>query len=175
MLYRRCWDGLPQNRPNMEIVLSELVELLAAEQINPRPAAPRPISPRPPRPLSSESMIAPSTPFPYDNDVTIQSSPENTTHMRPASPPSQRPPARQSIAQGLAPKGQNIPSVPIRDRSGVRVSFIDNQPSKDPKANGVAGGMEQSRGAADNNQQVNGAKPNVRVPPMTVPDSPTVS
>ncbi|KAK3831219.1 MAG: kinase-like domain-containing protein, partial [Linnemannia gamsii] len=24
MLYRRCWDGLPQNRPNMEIVLSEL-------------------------------------------------------------------------------------------------------------------------------------------------------
>ncbi|KAH7053726.1 kinase-like domain-containing protein, partial [Linnemannia elongata] len=24
MLYRRCWDGLPQNRPNMEFVLSEL-------------------------------------------------------------------------------------------------------------------------------------------------------
>ncbi|KAF9123720.1 hypothetical protein BGX30_001285 [Mortierella sp. GBA39] len=176
MLYRRCWDGLPQNRPNMEIVLSELVELLAAEQINPRLAAPRPISPRPPRPLSSESMIAPSTPFPYDNDTTIQSSPENTTHMRPASPPSQRPPgARQSIAQGLAPKGQNIPSVPIRDRSGVRVSFIDNQPSKDPKANGAANGMEQSRGPTDNNYQVNGAKPNVRIPPMTVPDSPTVS
>ncbi|KAG0269110.1 hypothetical protein BGZ95_002191, partial [Linnemannia exigua] len=134
MLYRRCWDGLPQNRPNMEIVLSELVELLAAEQINPRLAAPRPISPRPPRPLSSESMIAPSTPFPYDNEATVQSSPENTTHMRPASPPSQRPPGpRQSIAQGLAPKGQGIPSVPIRDRSGVRVSFIDNQHPKDSK------------------------------------------
>ncbi|ORZ20856.1 kinase-like domain-containing protein, partial [Lobosporangium transversale] len=24
MLYRRCWDGLPQNRPTMDIVLSEL-------------------------------------------------------------------------------------------------------------------------------------------------------
>ncbi|KAF9907358.1 hypothetical protein EC991_011007 [Linnemannia zychae] len=172
MLYRRCWDGLPQNRPNMEIVLSELVELLAAEQINPRAAAPRPISPRPPRPLSSESMLAPSTPFPYDNDATVQSSPENTTHMRPASPPSQRPAGnRQSIAQGLAPKGQGIPSVPIRDRSGVRVSFIDNQPAKDSKANGAAN-------VDNSNQQVNGAKaiaPNGRVQPMTVPDSPTVS
>ncbi|KAF9101806.1 hypothetical protein BGX29_005248 [Mortierella sp. GBA35] len=171
MLYRRCWDGLPQNRPNMEIVLSELVELLAAEQINPRPAAPRPISPRPPRPLSSESMIAPSTPFPYDNDATVQSSPESTTYVRPASPPSQRPVApRQSIAQGLAPKGQGIPSVPIRqDRSGVRVSFIDNQPTKDPKANGnVAGATEQNRSAVDK-------VPNARAPSMAVPDSPTVS
>ncbi|KAF9928783.1 hypothetical protein FBU30_002103 [Linnemannia zychae] len=176
MLYRRCWDGLPQNRPNMEIVLSELVELLAAEQINPRPAAPRPISPRPPRPLSSESMIAPSTPFPYDNDAAVQSSPENTTHMRPASPPSQRPAgARQSIAQGLAPKGQAIPSVPIRDRSGVRVSFIDNQPSRDPKVNGATVDTEQSKNAADNNQQANGTRLAANASSAAVPDSPTVS
>ncbi|KAF8941459.1 hypothetical protein BGZ58_008734 [Dissophora ornata] len=137
MLYRRCWDGLPQNRPTMDIVLSELVELLAAEQCNPRTAPPRPISPRPPRPLSSESMAQPSTPFPYDNESTLQSSPENTTPMRPASPHSQRPGARQSIAPGLAPggQGQGVPSVPpVRpDRTGVRVSFAGPS-AKDAKA-----------------------------------------
>ncbi|KAG0038072.1 hypothetical protein BGZ82_001145 [Podila clonocystis] len=149
MLYRRCWDGLPQNRPNMDIVLSELVELLAAEQINPRPAAPRPISPRPPRPLSSESMIAPSTPFPYDD---AHPSPENTNHMRPASPPS-RPNARQSFAQ-LGPLAQNIPSVPIRqlDRTGAgagtgagaRVSFVGDQPPKDIKLGDQAKARQQN-------------------------------
>ncbi|KAI9233818.1 MAG: kinase-like domain-containing protein [Podila humilis] len=134
MLFRRCWDGLPQNRPNMDIVLSELVELLAAEQTNPRPAAARPISPRPPRPLSGESMIAPSTPFPYDNNDNLPS-PESTNHMRPASPPS-RPNVRQSFAQ-LGPLAQNIPSVPVRQPdstgAGARVSFVGEQLPKDIK------------------------------------------
>ncbi|KAG0197431.1 hypothetical protein BGX28_009068 [Mortierella sp. GBA30] len=131
MLYRRCWDGLPQNRPQMDIVLSELVELLASEQINPRPAALRPTSPRPPRPLSSDSMMAPGMTVPYENDATLQSSPENTNHMRPVSPPMLvRPGARQSFAQGMAPLVQQaVPSVPIRqDRSGVRVSFLGDFP-----------------------------------------------
>ncbi|KAG0258496.1 hypothetical protein BG011_003269 [Mortierella polycephala] len=190
MLYRRCWDGLPQNRPNMDIVLSELVELLAAEQINPRPAAPRPISPRPPRPLSGESMLAPSTPFPYDNDHTLQSSPENTTHMRPASPPSppsQRPGVRQSLAQGLLPVGHGIPSVPIRqDRTGARVSFLGDQQNKEAKANGVAmTHADQVKNAHinGNNTKVNmnvnnGNRPagtNGHVAPTPVPDSPTVT
>ncbi|KAG9325965.1 hypothetical protein KVV02_005809 [Mortierella alpina] len=187
MLYRRCWDGLPQNRPNMEIVLSELVELLAAEQINPRAAAPRPISPRPPRPLSGESMIAPSTPFPYDNDAPLQSSPENTNYMRPASPPSQWPGARQSFAQGLTPLGQGIPSVPIRqDRTGARVSFMGgDQPAK---ANGgPAQAADQTRNPSNANNNNNNdnndttpanARPNptnARPTPATLPDSPTVT
>ncbi|KAF9189457.1 hypothetical protein BGZ51_009568 [Haplosporangium sp. Z 767] len=187
MLYRRCWDGLPQNRPNMDIVLSELVELLAAEQINPRPAAPRPISPRPPRPLSGESMLAPSTPFPYDNDPTLQTSPEGTTHMRPASPPSQRPGVRQSPAQGLLPVGHGIPSVPIRqDRTGARVSFMGDQQIKDTKANGVAvTHADQVKNAHINgnnakvNMNVNNtnkpAATNGHVAPVPVPDSPTVT
>ncbi|KAF9345118.1 hypothetical protein BGX26_003510 [Mortierella sp. AD094] len=157
MLYRRCWDGLPQNRPSMDIVLSELVELLAAEQINPRSAAPRPISPRPPRPLSCESVVAPSTPFPYDNDPAIQSSPENSMPMRPSSPP-QRQGARQSIAQGLTP----VPSVPAhvrQDRTGARVSFIGDQPNRDGKVNNAKP-----------------ATPNGRVvPSAALPDSPTVA
>ncbi|KAF8953345.1 hypothetical protein BGZ46_003231, partial [Entomortierella lignicola] len=120
MLYRRCWDGLPQNRPSMDIVLSELVELLAAEQINPRPAAPRPISPKPPRPLSSESMIAPSTPFPYDNDPA----PENAA-----------PPQRGGL--NPAPSG-------VRDGAAARVSFVGDQlpktdQGKDAKAKQVNG------------------------------------
>ncbi|KAF9189434.1 hypothetical protein BGZ51_009610 [Haplosporangium sp. Z 767] len=138
MLYRRCWDGLPQNRPQMDIVLSELVELLASEQINPRPAALRPSSPRPARPLSSDSMVAPSI---YDNESTLQSSLENADHMRPASPPSlaMRPGVRQSFGQGMAPLvQQTIPSVPIRqDRSGVRVSFLGEPLVKDNSANGM--------------------------------------
>ncbi|KAG0050080.1 hypothetical protein BGZ89_003970, partial [Linnemannia elongata] len=153
MLYRRCWDGLPQNRPNMEFVLSELNEPLVA----------------------GESMIAHSTPFSYDNDVIIQSSLQSMTHMGSASPPSQQPPAPQSISLGLAPKCQNIHSVPIHDRPGVRVSFIDNKASKDSTANGVASSMEQSRGAVDNYHQINSAKPSAPTPPMPVPDSPTVS
>ncbi|KAG0202600.1 hypothetical protein BGX28_004916 [Mortierella sp. GBA30] len=200
MLYRRCWDGLPQNRPNMDIVLSELVELLAAEQINPRPAAPRPISPRPPRPLSGESMIAPSTPFPYDNDAsTLPSSPENTNHMRPASPPNQWPGAgaRQSFAQGLAPLGQGIPSVPIRqDRTGARMSVLEPA-----KANGISI-TDQGKNATNannaintnnnnnnniiiinnnnnnNNNNINTNKPsetNGRPTPVPLPDSPTVT
>ncbi|KAG0262258.1 hypothetical protein BG011_000164 [Mortierella polycephala] len=138
MLYRRCWDGLPQNRPQMDIVLSELVELLASEQVNPRPAAPRPSSPRPARPLSSDSMVAPSI---YDNESTLQSSLENTDHMQSASPPSlaMRPGARQSFGQGMVPLvQQTIPSVPIRqDRSGVRVSFLGESLVKDNSANGM--------------------------------------
>ncbi|KAF9412434.1 hypothetical protein BGZ94_001043 [Podila epigama] len=186
MLYRRCWDGLPQNRPNMDIVLSELVELLAAEQANPRPAAPRPISPRPPRPLSSESMIAPSTPFPYDNDVhnhantPLQSSPENTTHMRPASPPTQRNGMRQSFAQ-LAPLAQGIPSVPIRqDRTGARVSFVgDLAPTKDVKsAVGGGPGVPTDQAKANhrhhNNNHHNHPNANQNGPTL-IPDSPTVS
>jgi len=142
MLYRRCWDGLPQSRPQMEIVLSELVELLASEQINPRPAAPRPRSPRPTRPLSSDSMVAPSVSFPYEHDTVGQSSPENTNHVRPASPPSlQRPGARQSFA-GLGPLAlQTIPSVPIRtDRSGARVSYLGEPIVKEAHANGHSKG-----------------------------------
>ncbi|KAF9572804.1 hypothetical protein EC968_009443 [Mortierella alpina] len=140
MLYRRCWDGLPQNRPQMEIVLSELVELLASEQINPRPAAPRPMSPRPARPLSSDSMVAPGTTYPYDNESAQQSTLENTNHMRPASPsvvlrPGIRP---QSFAQGMAPLvPQGAPLVPPRpDRSEVRVSFLGDLPSRDSLVNG---------------------------------------
>ncbi|KAF9438523.1 hypothetical protein BGZ76_007197 [Entomortierella beljakovae] len=147
MLYRRCWDGLPQNRPQMEIVLSELVELLASEQINPRSAALRPRSPRPARPLSSDSMIAPST-VTYETDVNLQSSPENSTYVRPASPPSiiLRPGVRQSFGQGMVPlvPPQPVPSVPIRqDRSGVRVSFL-GEPLKEPIVNGnnKANGVE---------------------------------
>ncbi|KAI1314738.1 hypothetical protein EDD11_001752 [Mortierella claussenii] len=169
MLYRRCWDGLPQNRPSMDIVLSELVELLAAEQINPRAAAARPISPRPPRPLSSESMVAPSTPFPYENEAAIQSSPENTTPMRPASPPTQRPGVRQSIAQGLTP----VPSVPPvhQDRGGVRVSFLGDLP---PRA-GTPTEQGKNGGDAKANVPAKPAAPNGRVAPTPLPDSPTVS
>ncbi|KAF9157477.1 hypothetical protein DFQ26_008701 [Actinomortierella ambigua] len=152
MLYRRCWDGLPQNRPTMEIVLSELVEMLAAEQRNPRLAPPRPRSPKPSRPLSSDSLIAPSTPFPYDNES--QSSPENTNHVRPESPvvPNARlPPRQQSIAQ-IAEAVQGIPSVPSLPeptRTGMRVSFIDNlEPGKE-KA-----GKESPSGANNNNNAV---------------------
>ncbi|KAF9985072.1 hypothetical protein BGZ75_003366 [Mortierella antarctica] len=140
MLYRRCWDGLPQNRPQMEIVLSELVELLASEQINPRPAAPRPMSPRPARPLSSDSMVAPGTTYPYENESVQQSTLENSNHMRPASPsvvlrPGVRP---QSFAQGMAPLvPQGAPLVPPRpDRSEVRVSFLGDLPSRDNHVNG---------------------------------------
>ncbi|KAI1316800.1 hypothetical protein EDD11_009466 [Mortierella claussenii] len=137
MLYRRCWDGLPQNRPQMDIVLSELVELLASEQINPRPAAPRPRSPRPARPLSSDSMVAPSSLFPYDNDTALQSSPENTHHMRPG--------VLQSFGQGMAPLvSPGAPPVRIRqDRSGARVSFLgepvarESQGSSPNKTNGT--------------------------------------
>ncbi|KAF9381495.1 hypothetical protein CPC16_009825, partial [Podila verticillata] len=134
MLYRRCWDGLPQSRPQMDIVLSELVELLAAEQISPRPAAPRPRSPRPPRPLSSDSMIAPST-YAYEND-----SPENSTQVGSSMPTLLRPASvRQSFGQGMAPlvHHQDIPSVPIRqDRTGVRVSFLGDPVVKDITTNG---------------------------------------
>ncbi|KAF9949644.1 hypothetical protein BGZ72_008604 [Mortierella alpina] len=140
MLYRRCWDGLPQNRPQMEIVLSELVELLASEQINPRPAAPRPRSPRPARPLSSDSMVAPGTTYPYENDSTQQATLENTHHMRPVSPtivlrPGVRP---QSFAQGMAPLvPQGAPLIPPRpDRSEVRVSFLGDLPPRDNHVNG---------------------------------------
>ncbi|KAG0095674.1 hypothetical protein BGZ93_005588 [Podila epicladia] len=129
MLYRRCWDGLPQNRPQMDIVLSELVELLAAEQISPRPAAPRPRSPRPLRPLSSDSLIAPST-YTYETD-----SPENSIQVGSSMPTLLRPASvRQSFGQGMAPlvHHQDIPSVPIRqDRTGVRVSFLGEPVAKD--------------------------------------------
>ncbi|KAF9979309.1 hypothetical protein BGZ73_000003 [Actinomortierella ambigua] len=136
MLYRRCWDGLPQNRPTMEIVLSELVEMLAAEQRNPRLAPPRPRSPKPSRPLSSDSLIAPSTPFPYDNEA--HSSPENTNYVRPESPvvPNARPATRQqpqSIAQ-IAEAVQGIPSVPSipeTPRTGMRVSFVGGPEPKE--------------------------------------------
>ena len=173
MLYRRCWDGLPQNRPNMDIVLSELVEMLAAEQLNPRPAANRPISPRPLRPLSSDSMVAPSTPFPYDNETTLQSSPENTTHMRPASPPSKGPAARQSLA-GLAQVGQGIPSVPIRDRSGVRVSFIGDQPAKATKAAADMDKRTARNSNADQGHASGDKATNRPVASIPFPDSPTV-
>ncbi|KAF9158943.1 hypothetical protein BGX21_003579 [Mortierella sp. AD011] len=156
MLYRRCWDGLPQNRPSMDIVLSELVELLAAEQINPRPAAPRPMSPRAPRPLSCESVAAPSTPFPYDNDPAIQSSPENSTPMHPSSPSQRQQGARQSIAQGLNP----VPSVPPvrQEHAGVRAP------------NGAA---QTEHGKANNAKP---AAPIGRVQPSAaLPDSPTVA
>ncbi|KAF9582211.1 hypothetical protein BGW38_000500 [Lunasporangiospora selenospora] len=152
MLYRRCWDGLPQNRPQMEIVLSELVELLAAEQLNPRTAESRPRSPRQ-RPLSSDSMVAPST---YDNDVALQSSPENSTHVRPAS--LLRPSVRQSFAQGMAPLMQGIPAVPIRqDRSGVRVSFLGEPIAKDSYTNG----FQRANGVSDTGKP-GGAKPTQR-------------
>ncbi|KAG0043983.1 hypothetical protein BGZ83_010797, partial [Gryganskiella cystojenkinii] len=180
MLYRRCWDGLPQSRPNMDIVLSELVEMLAAEQANPRPAANRPVSPRPLRPLSSDSMIAPSTPFPYDNDTTLQSSPENTNHVRPASPPSKGPAARQSLA-GIAQTGQGIPSVPIRDRSAVRVSFVSDQPPAKaaPKtANGPT--LEPTKKVAKNGnveqeQAKDNKATNLPLASIPFPDSPTVT
>ncbi|CAO3572980.1 unnamed protein product [Mortierella alpina] len=140
MLYRRCWDGLPQNRPQMEIVLSELVELLASEQINPRPAAPRPMSPRPARPLSSDSMVAPGTTYPYENESAQQSTFENTHHLRPASPsvvlrPGVRP---VSFAQGMAPLvPQGAPLLPPRpDRSEVRVSFLGDLPHRENYMNG---------------------------------------
>jgi len=146
MLYRRCWDGLPQNRPQMDIVLSELVEMLASEQLDPRLAEARPKSPRLARPLSSDSMVAPSI---YDD--ASQSSPENTHHMGPASPPIiLRPGVRQSFGQGAAMVQQNVPSVPIRDRSGVRVSFLgdlvkDNHPNGNNKANGGTQGNGQAK------------------------------
>ncbi|KAF9375935.1 hypothetical protein BGX21_003653 [Mortierella sp. AD011] len=156
MLYRRCWDGLPQNRPQMEIVLSELVELLAAEQANPRPADPRPRSPRPARPLSSDSMIAPSI-FPYETEGTLQSSPENSNYVRPASPPTLlRPGFRQSFGQGMVPlvPPQPVPSVPIRqDRSGARVSFLGEPLDKDANANG----HNKTNGAAQGDLSRNGS------------------
>ncbi|KAF9099435.1 hypothetical protein BGX27_000612 [Mortierella sp. AM989] len=178
MLYRRCWDGLPQNRPQMDIVLSELVELLASEQANPRPAASRPKSPRPARPLSSDSMVAPSTMFPYED--ALQSSPENSHHVRPASPPTLlRPGVRQSFGQGMVPLvPQPVPSVPIRqDRSGVRVSFLGEPLTKDVSANG-----HKANGAAPVDPAKNGNikptqaanKDNKGVPPNNL-DSPTIA
>ncbi|KAG0023441.1 hypothetical protein BGZ82_010745 [Podila clonocystis] len=156
MLYRRCWDGLPQNRPQMDIVLSELVELLAAEQISPRPAAPRPRSPRPPRPLSSDSMIAPST-YTYETE-----SPENSTQVGSSMPTLLRPASiRQSFGQGMAPliHHQDIPSVPIRqDRTGVRVSFLgepvakDNNPSGPSHPNNNANTNNGNKGQTAANQ-----------------------
>ncbi|KAF9430843.1 hypothetical protein BGZ94_003324 [Podila epigama] len=137
MLYRRCWDGLPQNRPQMDIVLSELVELLAAEQVSPRPAAPRPRSPRPPRPLSSGSIVAPSTVATHESDspensASVVGSASQQTLIRPTS-------VRQSIGQGMAPLSyhQDIPSVPIRqDRSGARVSILGEPlPTETPISN----------------------------------------
>ncbi|KAF8932596.1 hypothetical protein BGZ58_006906 [Dissophora ornata] len=191
MLYRRCWDGLPQNRPQMDIVLSELVELLASEQVNPRPAAPRPRSPRPARPLSSDSMVAPSMAFPYETDATWQSSPENTNHVRPASPPTmlRAPGVRQSFGQGMAPLvQQSVPSVPIRqDRSGVRVSFLgeplvkDNYANGHNKANGVAqtdasrnGQAKPAQAVNKNNNANNRASPVNGYAPGQGFDSPTI-
>ncbi|KAF9963799.1 hypothetical protein BGZ65_011255, partial [Modicella reniformis] len=152
MLYRRCWDGLPQNRPQMEIVLSELVELLASEQINPRAAEARPRSPRSTRPLSSDSMVAPSM---YDTDGALQSSPENTHNMGSTSPPIiLRPGVRQSFAQGAALVQQNVPSLPIRqDRSGVRVSFL-GEAVKDNHVNGLNKANGTNQGDAVGNGQV---------------------
>ncbi|KAG0044894.1 hypothetical protein BGZ83_009827 [Gryganskiella cystojenkinii] len=180
MLYRRCWDGLPQLRPQMEIVLSELVELLASEQINPRPAAPRPRSPKPTRPLSSDSMVAPGVSFPYENDSAMQSSPENTNHVRPASPPSiLRPGARQSFA-GLAPLAQQVqqgtPPMPIRqDRSGNRVSVLgepivkDNVSNGHPKANGTLQPEAGRNGQAK--QAQHSSKSNGRLSPANTPSN----
>ncbi|KAF9901634.1 hypothetical protein BX616_002193 [Lobosporangium transversale] len=154
MLYRRCWDGLPQNRPTMDIVLSELVELLAAEQLNPRPAS---LSPRPPRPLSSESMVAPGTPFPYENEAAPPSSPEIS---RPSSPPLQRPGVLPSIAQGLAAANQ--------DRAGTRVSFMGER-----RENDVRPGQPPEQGQNVSEDKL--GSPNRRALPATLPDSPTVT
>ncbi|KAF8949159.1 hypothetical protein BGZ47_009833 [Haplosporangium gracile] len=131
MLYRRCWDGLPQNRPQMDIVLSELVELLAAEQINPRLAATRPRSPKPTRPLSSDSMVAPSLPFAYETEASQPSSLENTHHVGSSSPSrvlSRQSPGKASMV--------GVPSVPIRqDRMGQRVSFHEPLPRDNSQVN----------------------------------------
>ncbi|KAF9550100.1 hypothetical protein EC957_001586 [Mortierella hygrophila] len=134
MLYRRCWDGLPQNRPQMDIVLSELVELLAAEQINPRPAATRPRSPKPTRPLSSDSMVAPSLPFAYETEASQPPSLENTHHVGPGSP--SRALTRQSLGKASM---VGVPSVPIRqDRTGAtRVSFHEPHPRDNSQINGT--------------------------------------
>ncbi|KAG0304598.1 hypothetical protein BGZ98_005291 [Dissophora globulifera] len=158
MLYRRCWDGLPQSRPQMDIVLSELVELLASEQANPRSAAAQPTSPKLARPLSSGSMVAPSINFPYEPESALQPSPENTNHVRPISPAMllRAPGVRQSFGQGMAPLiQQSAPSIPIRqDRSGVRVSFLgeplvkDNQTSGHNRASGVTQGDASRNGHA---------------------------
>ncbi|KAG0210020.1 hypothetical protein BGX31_001988, partial [Mortierella sp. GBA43] len=147
MLFRRCWDGLPQSRPTMDIVLSELVELLAAEQLNPRPAEARPLSPKSNRPLSGESMVAPSTPFPYDLDPN-QPLPEGAS-------------TRQSIYQAKGP-GQDVPSVPAipQDRAEAPAPFAEDQ---------SAAQADQSRSAADidADNDLNGA--------TEFPDSPIVS
>ncbi|KAF9341621.1 hypothetical protein BGZ91_005782, partial [Linnemannia elongata] len=137
MLYRRCWDGLPQNRPQMDIVLSELVELLAAEQINPRPAAVRPRSPKPTRPLSSDSMVAPSLPFAYETEASQPPSLENTHHVGPGSP--SRALTRQSLGKASM---VGVPSVPIRqDRTGAaRVSFHEPHPRDNSQINGKSPG-----------------------------------
>ncbi|KAF9089737.1 hypothetical protein BGX29_011884 [Mortierella sp. GBA35] len=133
MLYRRCWDGLPQNRPQMDIVLSELVELLASEQINPRLAANRPRSPKPARPLSSDSMVAPSLPFAYETDAPQPPSLENSQYVGPGSP--SRAGTRQSLGKASM---VGVPSVPIRqDRSGARISFHEPLPRDNTQTNGA--------------------------------------
>ncbi|KAF9348275.1 Ankyrin repeat domain-containing protein 61, partial [Mortierella sp. NVP85] len=146
MLYRRCWDGQPQSRPSMDIVLSELVELLAAEQLNPRPAAARPLSPKSNRPLSGES-VAPSTPFPYE-DPAAQPLPEGAS-------------ARQSLYQAMNQGcGQDVPSVPAipQDRDAP-VSPIEGLPAVQ---------TDLGKNANDNPSSPRGAV-------ADVPDSPIVT
>ncbi|KAF9583340.1 hypothetical protein BGW38_009719 [Lunasporangiospora selenospora] len=184
MLYRRCWDGLPQNRPTMDIVLSELVEMLAAEQRNPRPAALRPLS-RPPRPLSGESIVAPSTPFPYETEPSLGGLPEP-----PASPPTQP----RTVGKGPTPAGSPAPAQDSRKpptatgtpadqntNAGANpdISPINNQPS--PFGNEPGGPTDASsnpkgdvaKGVPDKAKQLMAV--NGRAPPLPVPDSPTVS